>query len=129
MINGEAIYDTHNWITYGEGEPGALQVRFTVKGNALYAVLVGKWPGSSVLITSLAQGRAPAGKITSVTLLGAPGSLPFTQEERGLRVTLPAIAPGDVAYALKITGLKMNPPTGTASGNPMPPNALPSRAK
>jgi len=35
-----------------------------------------------------------------------------------LKVRLPATAPCPYACVLKITGLKMNPPTATASGNP-----------
>jgi alpha-L-fucosidase len=36
-------------------------------------------------------------------------------------VKLPAAAPCQYAYTLKITGLKMNPPTWTVSGNPQMP--------
>lgn len=116
-INGEAIYDTHNWIKFGDD--GANRIRYTVKGDALYAIILGKWPGTSVILPSLAEGKAPAGKITSITMLGAKQPLTFTQDGTGLKVNLPATPPGDYAYTLKITGLKMNPPTWTASGNPM----------
>ncbi len=118
-VNGEAIYDSHNWTKFGEGGPEALKIRFTVKGDALYAIILGKWPGSSALITSLAQGNSTSGKITSVTMLGSNGELSFTQSPAGLTVNLPATAPCDVAYTIKITGLKMNPPTWTDSGDPM----------
>ena len=37
----------------------------------------------------------------------------------GLKVNLPATPPCDIAYTLKITGLKMNPSTATESGNPI----------
>lgn len=117
-INGDAIYDTHNWIKFGEGGQGS-KIRFTVKGDALYAIILGKWPGASVIVTSLAKGQAPAGKIKSVTMLGAKGTLQFMQDENGLKVELPATPPCENAYVLKITGLKMNPPTWTQSGNPI----------
>jgi len=117
QVNGEAIYDTHNWIKFAEGEKDA--IHFTVKGDALYAIISGKWPGTTATITSLADGLAPAGKISSVTMLGAPGKLAFTQDASGLHVTLPASAPCDIAYTIKITGLKMNPTTVTESGNPV----------
>lgn len=116
-VNGDAIYGTHNWTKFGED--AQQKIRFTVKGDALYAIIVGKWPGASVLITSLAEGKAPEGKITSVAMLGSEGQLTFSQDATGLKVNLPATPPGDAAYTLKITGLKMNPPTWTASGNPM----------
>ena len=117
-INGEAIYDTHNWTKFGEDN--GQRIRFTVHGNDLYAIMVGKWQGGTITIASLADGKAPAGKISSVTMLGSAGSLAFGQDASGLKVTLPATAPCDYAYVLKITGLKMNPPTTTTSGNPIP---------
>jgi alpha-L-fucosidase len=122
QTNGEAIYDTHSWIKFQE--TGRQHIYFTVKGNVLYAILLGKWPGSDVVIASLAEGQAPAGKITSVTMLGSAKPLSFTQDSKGLKVKLPDSAPGDSAYTLKITGLEMNPSTSTASGNPMPTKVL-----
>jgi hypothetical protein len=53
-------------------------------------------------------------------LLGGSGQLGFSQDPGGLHVRLPAAAPGKYAYVLKITGLKLNPPTWTDSGNPPP---------
>jgi alpha-L-fucosidase len=117
VINGEAIFDTHNWIKFGEDN--GQRIRFTVKGDALYAIIVGKWPGATTLITALGEGKAAAGKIKSVTMLGSKGELAFTQDANDLKITLPATAPCDIAYTLKITGLKMNPSTLTVSGNPI----------
>jgi alpha-L-fucosidase len=120
-VNGEAIYDTHNWIQFGEGDgrgKSGGNLRFTVKGDALYVLILGRWPGAEAVVAALAEGRAPAGKITAVTLLGHDGPLAFTQDAAGLKVRLPATAPSHYACVLKITGLKMNPPTATASGNP-----------
>jgi alpha-L-fucosidase len=94
--------------------PKVVVYRFTVKGDNLYA-LAQSWPGETAVITSLATGKGLEGKITSVTLLGNSGNLKFTQDEQGLKVTLPAQRPGDYVYALKITGLKMNP-----AGTPQP---------
>ncbi len=115
-VNGEAIYDTHNWIKFGEGGGrGHANIRFTVKGDVLYAIVVGNWPGADVAITSLGES---AGKVETVTMLGGEGKLEFTQSTAGLQVKLPATAPGKYAYVLKIAGLKMNPPNWTKSGNP-----------
>ncbi len=36
-----------------------------------------------------------------------------------MMINLPAAPPCDIAYTLKISGLKMNPPTWTKSGNPV----------
>ncbi len=119
-INGEAIYDTHNWIKFAEEAWAGTKIRFTAKGDALYVIIVGKWPGSTINIQSLASGKAPEGKIASVTMLGAKSDLNFIQDANGVNVTLPSSAPCDHAYVLKITGLKMNAPTATPSGNPIP---------
>jgi alpha-L-fucosidase len=120
-VNGEAIYGTHNWIKFAEGDQrgeGGLNMRFTVKGDDLYAIILGNWPGESAVIKSLAKGAAPQGRIQSVTMLGSEGNLQFSQDDNGLKIQLPAAAPCKYAYALKITGLKMNPSTWTDSGNP-----------
>lgn len=118
-VNGEAIYDSHNWIKFGEGGQGTQKIRFTVKGDILYAIIVGKWPGASALITSLADGQDLTGKIKSVTMLGSDGQLTFTQDSNGLKINLPSTPPCDVAFTLKIVGLKLNSPTWTKSGNPI----------
>ncbi|HAO77911.1 MAG TPA: hypothetical protein DCQ92_02835, partial [Verrucomicrobia subdivision 3 bacterium] len=78
-----------------------------------YAIILGQWPGAEAVITSLAEG-----KIAAVTLLGNDDRLDFTQDATGLKIKLPAAAPCKYAYVLKITGLKMNSPTWTESGNP-----------
>jgi alpha-L-fucosidase len=122
-INGEAIYGTHNWIKFGEGNPRdrtSLNIRFTVKDETLYAIILGAWPGAQAVITSLPSNSALEGKIETIRMLGAEAAnLAFTQDAQGLKVTLPAVAPCKYAYTLKITGLKMNPPTWTESGNPL----------
>jgi len=121
-INGEAIYGTHNWIKFGEGGgrgQTGLNVRFSVKGETLYAIVLGNWTGGELNIVPLAAGQVGDGKITSVTLLGSAGELTFTHDAAGLKITLPATAPCKYAYTLKITGLKMNPSTNTRDGNPL----------
>jgi len=94
--------------------PKPVVYRFTVKGDNLYAIAQ-SWPGETATITSLASGKPLEGKITSVTLLGNPGNLKFTQDADGLHIQLPTTKPCDYAYAFKITGLKMNP-----AGPPIP---------
>ena len=48
-----------------------------------------------------------AGKAAAVTLLGHPGALEFTQDERGLRIKLPAQPSGGPAWVFKIEGLTL----------------------
>jgi alpha-L-fucosidase len=99
--------------------PKPVEYRFTVKAENLYAIAQ-SWPGDTADIASLAKGKAldgqvPKGRIKSVTLLGNPGKLKFTQDADGLKVKLPTVKPCDYAWTLKITGLKMNP-----AGPPVP---------
>jgi len=115
--NGEAIYGTHNWTQFSDGsvKEGRLNVRFTVKGDNLYAILLGAWPAPEAVIKALGT---PAGTVASVALLGSDQPLQFRQSADGLTVDLPAAAPGPYGSVLKITGLTMNPRTATESGNP-----------
>jgi alpha-L-fucosidase len=117
-VNGEAIYGTHAWIKCddGTGAKGGLNIRYTVKDDALYAIVVGKWP-SSITLKALAAGQGVEGSVAGVSLLGG-SDLKFQQATDGLRIDFPATAPCKYAYAVKITGLKMNPSTWTDSGNP-----------
>jgi alpha-L-fucosidase len=115
-VNGEAIYGTRHWRTFGEGptEVGTAQfkekddkpftaedVRFTTKGDDLFAILLG-WPGKEACITSLAAGTEGAEGIRSVSLLGADGELEWAQDADGLKVTMPSERPCEHAYALRI---------------------------
>jgi alpha-L-fucosidase len=112
--NGEAIYDTHSWTKYEER--GKDHIYFTVKGQDLYAIVMGKSAGPEIMIGSLAKGT-PAGAVRSVVMLGA-GALRYKQDSAGLTVSLPDATERKEAFVLKITGLKTNPDTNTASGNP-----------
>jgi alpha-L-fucosidase len=121
QINGEAIYDTHNWIRFGEGNTrgaGGQNIRFTVNGDALYAIILGKYPADGSVIKSLGTGASLDGQVNEVRLLGA-GTCEFTRDADGLKVHLPANAPCQYACVLKISGLKMNPATYSPSGNPL----------
>ncbi len=115
-INGEAIYGTRPWTVYGEGptkgkrggfSEGAdkgftsKDIRFTTKGNTLYAIAL-DWPKEGeLLIKSLAT---LAGKIDSVRLVGCNDAIVWSQRDNGLSVTLPAKKPCDHAFVLKIEG-------------------------
>jgi alpha-L-fucosidase len=118
-VNGEAIYGTRPWYTYGEGPTlvyeGAFQdtkregftaqdIRFTVKGNVLYAILLG-WPESGeTLIRSLGAG-APyrSGAVQAVEMLGADQPVEWSAEAEGLNVKLPTTKPCQHAFTLKLT--------------------------
>jgi alpha-L-fucosidase len=76
-------------------------VRYTTKGGALYAFVMG-WPEREAAIPTLGLGSA--GKIRSVELLGHRGKLKFTQDAAGLKVELPPQPTSEHAVTFKIVG-------------------------
>lgn len=103
QINGESIYDTAPWTKYTDGPKSP--IRFTTRGDALYAIHPG-WPkDASLLIASFPAGE----KVTDVTLLGASGSLAFTQSDAGLNIALPDRRPNDLGGVFKIMGVLKRP--------------------
>ncbi len=125
-INGEAIYGTSSWVKYGEGPTGVKisergkagfnesdivytneDIRYTVKGNTLYAIVLA-WPEEEVVIKSLAA-RNGAGyylypdEIASVSMLGDGKELDWELiQGEGLRITPPETKPCEHAYVFKI---------------------------
>ena len=109
-VNGEAIYGTRPWRTYGEGPTKvaagsfhdtdtakytAEDFRFTTKSDGIYAIGLA-WPASGeAVIHSLARtvGSEP---VQSVALVGSNAKLRFEQSADGLHVQLPAESPGEV---------------------------------
>jgi alpha-L-fucosidase len=116
-VNGEAIYGTRAWTTYGEGPTKVVEgsfndteggeftsddFRFTTKGDTLYAIEMG-WPHRGEAVIETLRGNVTARKpVQSVSLLGSPGTLTFAQKDDGLHIQLPAQNPGKYAYAYKI---------------------------
>lgn len=117
-VNGEAIYGTRPFTIYGEGPTKVVEgpfadtkrkpftsedVRFTTKGDTLYAIVLA-WPADGrATIRSLAEGSPQlTGKIASVDLVGAPAPVTWSRNAEGLHVTLPKTAPSDYAFTLRI---------------------------
>jgi alpha-L-fucosidase len=79
-----------------------LQVRFTQKDDAVYAVLLGEPKGQTVEIKGI---TAKDG--AKLTLLGAGGLLEWKQQKDDLQLQLPAAGlPGQYAYAVKMVGVE-----------------------
>jgi alpha-L-fucosidase len=118
-VNGEAIYGTRPWVVFGEGLTRAgrndtnkpfteKDIRFTTKGDTLYAIALAWPPDGKLIVKSLANSEAePNGKVTRVTLLGHSGKLDWSQTAAGLEVRLPAQKPCEHAFALQISGEKL----------------------
>lgn len=118
--NGEAIFGTRPWKAYGEGptrvQSGgftdtkrgsytAQDIRFTARGDTLYATVLA-WPEDGrVVIRSLSNESGLYGReIEKVDLLGAHGPVEWSRGPAGLEVRLPAERPGEHAYVLRVRG-------------------------
>jgi alpha-L-fucosidase len=122
-VNGEGIYASRPWKINGEGpamavtvdpnarfnegvqpDLGAQDIRFTTKGQMLYAFVQG-WPRGEVSIRALgtASVQSPP-KANDVRMLGRNEALKFTQDESGMRVSLPPEKPAtaDIGITLRI---------------------------
>ena len=114
-VNSAAIHGTRPWRTYGEGptntkagsfaESGdytAEDIRFTTKGDALYAIFLG-WPKGESAIRSLGRNALQEAAIERVQMLGGP-QLKFRRDADALRLTLPAAQGSALMPVLKIAG-------------------------
>jgi alpha-L-fucosidase len=118
-INGEAIYDTTYWKTFGEGPTSvstghvseskdkpftAADLRFTTRDNVLYVTGMA-WPKNDrITVRSLRSGSEfYPDSIGKVTMLGSDQDLKWTRGEDGLTVELPTTRPSEFAYVLKVT--------------------------
>jgi alpha-L-fucosidase len=115
-INGEAIYDTTPWMVYGEGPTqmakagpfnedqdlhyGGQDVRFTMRGDTLYAICLG-WPGEAAVIKTIPH-KLYVEEIASVSMLGVQGELPWTMSREGMVIKTPGRQPCQHAVVIKI---------------------------
>jgi len=119
QVNSEAIKGTRPWKIYGEGPSTQAKkissyelskyrfdhtdLRFTTKGEALYAIALG-WPtDGKILIKSLAEGSANYPRqIRKVELLGAKGDLKWSRGTEGLEIQVPDVPPCKYAFSFRI---------------------------
>jgi len=116
-VNGEAIYGTRPWRTYGEGptKPAtgsfhdtdvtnytAEDFRFTTKGDVLYAIGLA-WPESGEAVIRSLGLTLGSRQVRSAALLGSEAKLRFEQRSDGLHVQVSAQPPAKYAYVLRVT--------------------------
>jgi len=123
QINQEAIHGTRPWKVLGEGPQMAAteassganfnedkmkpftaeDVRFTTKGGALYAIIMGA-PKAAVHIRSLGTAaRLLDAPIGSIQLLGSDEKLTWSQTADALTIETPRTIPNDIAVVFQIT--------------------------
>jgi alpha-L-fucosidase len=114
-VNGDAIYGTRPWKVFGEGPTKAAaghfqentvytpqDIRFTTKGNALYATTLGT-PTTAVRIQSLGRKAGLETRpVKAVALLGSKAALRWEQTDDALVIQLPASLPSKIASSFQI---------------------------
>jgi alpha-L-fucosidase len=118
-VNGEAIYGTRSWTTYGEGPTKvaagsfhdtstspyqAQDIRFTTKNGDLYAIALG-WPEDGKL-TVHSVDNGSGFHVGQVALLGSAATIHWSQDADGLHLEFPAQHTGMYAYAFRLTAAK-----------------------
>jgi alpha-L-fucosidase len=112
-INGEAIYSTRPWIKFGEGPTAdgkgdfndnippytSNDIRFTTKGDTLFAIVMDLPKDGKTVITSLPVEKY---QIKTIELVGTNEKLKFMQNSKGTMVELPLVIPSKFAFALRI---------------------------
>ena len=114
-VNAEAIHGTRPWKIFGEGPtktvPGAFSeaagytardIRFTTKGEALYAITLAEPRGTTAIESLGLQNPHERRRVREVRLLGHRDKIRFRQTDQALVIDLPANLPTRHASAFKI---------------------------
>ena len=121
-VNGEAIYATRPWYTFGEGptkEPegnfknhkqfskikySTKDVRFTTQKDVVYATVLG-WPGSKekIIFESFStKNWVDIKEIRNVSILGCNEKIQYELKENGLEVITPEDIVDKMAIVFKV---------------------------
>jgi alpha-L-fucosidase len=114
-VNGEAIYGTRPWTTFGEGptqeKGGSFQeasvtyrdgdVRYTRKGDGLYAISLVA-PKKPIALGMLGRKESPSLEVLSVEQIGSNAKVEWKRDGKAL-VLRPAKTEGDLPVVFKLT--------------------------
>jgi len=118
-VNGEAIYGTRPWKVFGEGPTEVVggsfkdtarkpftagDIRFTAKGDTLYAIVLA-WPEKGRLVVkSLATASSLSKReVKNVELLGSKATVKWRRNAQGLTIETPARRPCEGAFVFRIS--------------------------
>ena len=125
QVNGEALFETTPWLVFGEGptQPGqggpfsekgevtysGADVRYTSKGDAVYAICLGR-PPDRLQLTALSGRRSSVhdapflypDEISGVSMLGSEEPVSWEQKPDSLTIHCPEQRPSDDAVVFKI---------------------------
>ncbi|CAN5776241.1 alpha-L-fucosidase [soil metagenome] len=114
-VNGEAIYGTRPWKVFGEGPTesasgsfvdqkkpfNAADIRFTTKGNTLYAIAMGL-PTTNTSINALGK-KENNGSIANIEMVGSSEKISWSQKDASLIIKPSKSYPSENAVVYKIT--------------------------
>lgn len=117
-VNGEAVFGTRPWTVYGEGPTPfnhdafrknvrytPQDVRFTRKGDDIYAITLGVPTGQVVIHALGSASPLVTREPTSITLVGSTEKIHWSRTADNLIISLPATLPCRSALCFKISGL------------------------
>jgi len=114
-INGEGIYGTRPWKSFGEG-PLKIKdgrqgenhkdycqddIRFTTKDGALYAFVLAP-PTEDIVIKTLASGGLLDREITGIELIGSDEIIKWKRSSNELTIQQPKTLPGKIVNGFRI---------------------------
>jgi alpha-L-fucosidase len=97
-VNGEAIFDTSPWTVAEAKTRDGINVRFTQKDGALYAILLARPETTSITLDTPEDVQPQA-----VYLLGKASPLQFEDQASSLTIHLPEALASQPAYAFRIS--------------------------
>jgi len=97
-VNGEAIFGTRPWVRAEGRTRDGSPVRYTVRGDSAYAILLEKPKENKVIIEAIV-----AEDKSRIQLLGSSEELRWSQIGRAISINLPSTIPTSEACVLKIT--------------------------
>jgi len=113
--NQEAIYGTSPWKVFQDGPPAESQaaksrkeklkspvdIRFTAKGNSIYAICLA-WPEKDVVVRALGSKGIPDKTVVAVGMLGSKEEVKWRQTDDGLTLSVPRTKPCRHAFVYRI---------------------------
>lgn len=97
-VNGEGIFGTQPWVRPAVSSPESGEIRFTRKGDSVYAFLFQRPKGGEVRVPHVIASEG-----MKISVPGSGESLGYRQQGVDLMVKAPGKAPGQYAMALKMT--------------------------
>jgi len=97
-INGEAIFDTNPWITFGTKTESGKEIRFTSKGDVVYMFFL-EAPSKDEFLKEIV-----ISEIENIEILGSDLNVNWSSDNKGTSISFSAMPNSNFAYVLKLKG-------------------------